>query len=174
TFKAALDRLTDAQGKLTPFQHVRFVALSSPWGGVSAADTALLLLAHDPHLAFARDLAPDGAFWRKTTHTPLSPQVDFYAAHGDRDQVLMASWGSPEVAKNKAAMLAQAKRTVVFPGDAHNTILWDPLTAAFVFDPAKSPSPKAEATPIWKTVAGESAAVLKLPGAFTGNARLGR
>lgn len=172
TFKAALDRLTDAHGKLTPFEHVRFVALSSPWGGVSAADSALMLLTRDPRLAFARDLAPDGAFWQQTAQTSLSKQVSLYVAHGDRDQVLFSAWGSPEVTRNADALLAQARRQVVLGGDAHNSILWDPRTAAFVFDPADSPAPKGRA-PLWQTIAGETAAVLKRPGAFRGNARGG-
>ena len=168
TSKGALDRLTDASGKIAAFDAIRFMAVGVPWGGVSAANLASYVMAGRPELAFARDLGPDSSYWSRVVATPFSSQVTFDNVSGDRDQFQIFGWGSRTRDANQAAILKQARHQLLLPGEAHNTVLWHPETLDFMTDPASAQAPTQARWPGWKLFLKEMAANMNLPGAFLG------
>lgn len=168
TSKGALDRLTDANGKIAAFDSIRFVAVGVPWGGVSAANAAMYVLAGRPELAFARDLGPDTPYWSKVVATPFSSQVTFDNVSGTHDQFQAFGWGSKTRDTNLATILKQARNSLVLPGEAHNTVLWHPETLKFVNDPGAAQAPVTARWPGWKLFLKEMAANMNMPGAFVG------
>lgn len=169
TSKGALDRLTDADGRIAAFDHVRFVALGVPWGGVSASNASMYVLSGRPELAFARDLGPDSPYWKGVVAKPFSKQVSFDNVVGTDDQFQLFGWGSKTRDTNQAAILAQASHSLVLPGEAHNTVLWHPDTLKFFDDPAAVTAPTEKRWPAWKLFLKEMAANMNLPGAFQGS-----
>jgi pimeloyl-ACP methyl ester carboxylesterase len=168
TSKGALDRLTDANGHIAAFDHIRFVALGVPWGGVSASNAAMYVLTGRPELAFARDLGPDSPYWKGVAATPFSKQVTFDNVVGTDDQFQVFGWGSKTRDTNQEAILKQASHTLVLPGEAHNTVLWHPDTLKFFDDPAGVSAPTTKRWSAWKLFLKEMAANMNLPGAFQG------
>lgn len=168
TSKGALDRLTDAHGRIAAFDAIRFVAVGVPWGGVSAANLASYVLAGRPELAFARDLGPDSTYWSQVVATPFSSQVTFDNVSGDHDQFQVFGWGSQTRDANVATILKQARNTLLLPHEAHNTVLWHPETLKFVNDPASAQAPAKGRWAGWKLFLKEMAANMNLPGAFLG------
>ncbi|MDB5100514.1 MAG: hypothetical protein JWM80_4935, partial [Cyanobacteria bacterium RYN_339] len=165
TMKAALAKLAGSDGKVQGFDHIRYVALSAPWGGVNVANAALWLLTGSPQLAFARDLAPGSAYWQGLIETPIPGNVDFYNVQGDMDQFSALAWGK-QMAANRQAVLAEAKRTLTLPRGTHNSPMWDPASLDFIFDPEHAPAPAGPADTMHGAIAREVIACLGKREAF--------
>lgn len=166
TAKGALDRMRRLDGHLEGFRHVRFITLGAPWAGVTAADLSRHLFTRMPQLAYARDLAPGGAYWRGIMTTPLAPEVSFYSLGGSWDSYNILTWTSGGYAAG-AAVLGQARRHAQLAGATHNGLNWDERAIAFVFDPDHAPEPSDAPTPAgWRTALREIAAILGFDWAF--------
>jgi hypothetical protein len=165
TMKAALAKLAGPDGKVRGFDHVRYVALAAPWGGVNVANAALWVLTGSPQLAFARDLAPGSPYWKKLVTDPIPPNVDFYDVVGDMDQFSALAWGK-DMAANRAAVRGQARRTLDLPRGTHNSPMWDPASLAFIFDPEHAPAPTRPADSVHGAIAREITACLGQRSAF--------
>lgn len=159
TFKGALADLTAANGHLEGFDHLRYFALAAPWGGVNVADASLHLLTDAQKLAFARDLAPESAYWRSLVDRTPPPEVDFYNVQGSIDQFRALSWGQARKG-DLAAVLAMSKRSITLPGGTHNSAMWDARAADFIFDPAHAPDPATRpGPPLGDALAREAGAI---------------
>jgi hypothetical protein len=140
TTKAALANITGQDGHLQAFDHLRYFALSAPWGGVNVADLSLQMLTAEQKLSFARDLAPGSTYWQGLINRRLPPEVDFYNVQGSIDQFKALAWGRTRKLDLKA-VLAESKRVITLPGGTHNSGMWDPRAAAFIFDPEHAADP---------------------------------
>ncbi len=166
TTKGALDRLRRPDGHLEGFKRLRFVALSAPWAGVTAADLALYILTGVQHLAYARDLAPNSAYWRSIMETPLAPEVDLYSLVGTWDSFNVFTWTSAGH-QARDCLHDQARRCVSLPLGTHNAPNWDERAIQFVFAPDTAPDPASLPVPSgWRMVAREIAASIGFKWAF--------
>ena len=166
TAKGALDRLRRPDGHLEGFERLRFIALGAPWAGVTAADLALHVLTGVPHLAYARDLAPNSAYWRGIMDTPLAPEVVLYSLVGTWDSFNILTW-TPAGHRAREGLHAQARRCVALPRGTHNAANWDERAIRFVFEPDTCPDLATMPRPSgWKMVLREIAASIGFPWAF--------
>jgi hypothetical protein len=107
---------------------------------VNVADLSLQLLTGAQKLAFARDLAPGSAYWQSLIDRHLPPEVSFYNIQGSIDQFKALAWGKTRK-MDLEAVLAQSTRVITLPGGTHNSGMWDPRAADFIFDPEHAADP---------------------------------